>query len=251
MFLLPFLNKDAFPNNTNRKPILRDCLTRRTVHPAFLLNIQLIYLKVQRVLRNDTTIGNCLKNYVHCCHNRRHLRCLLLPLISLLLLLLGKLPSVYTVLLNVVGITTFDILLGCHPCLFHGIGDKLFTRFFGFLGGIRLIGFRNGALGFRLRLLLLHMLGLILLGTLQGFIGLILLLCLTCPVYLLLELSPCIGLSSLFVLQGRSCVAYGMETHFNTGGDFIQYVLLSTCSEHVGSDLWLDGVDKVLPERLS
>jgi len=110
MFLLPFLNRDAFPNNTNRKPILRDCLTLSTGQPAFLLSIQLIYLKVQVVLRNNTTIGNWLRNNVHRCGNRRHLRCLLLPLISLLLLLLGRLASVRTVPFDVVGITTFDAL---------------------------------------------------------------------------------------------------------------------------------------------
>jgi len=221
MFLLPLLNRGGFPNNTNRKPILRDCLTWRTGHPAFLLSIQLIYLKVQLVLRNNVTIGNWLRNYVHCCRNCGYLSCLLLPLISLPLLLLGGLLSVRTVLLDVVEITTFDTLWGCHPYLFHGIGDKLFTRFFGFLGCIRLVGFFTSALRFRLGILLLHTLAVILLGSLRRFIGLLLLLCPTCPVYLVLELGPRIGLSSPFVLQGRSWIGNGMETHLNTGGDFI------------------------------
>jgi len=251
MFLLPLLNRDAFPNNTNRKPILRDCLTRRTGQPTFLLSIQLIYLKVQLVFRNHATIGNWLRNYVLYCPNRRHLRYILLLLIRLLLLLLGRLASSGTVFLDVVGITTFDTLCRCHPCLLHGIGDKLFTRFFGFIGSIRLVEFRTGALRFRLRILLLHTLGVILLGSLRGFIGILLLLCPTCPFYLVLELGPCTGLSSPFVIQGRYCIGDSMETHLNTGEDFIQYVFVSTCSDHVGSDLGLNGVHKVLPECLS
>jgi len=202
MFLLPFLNRDAFPHNTNRKPILRDCLTRRTGQPAFLLSIQLIYLKVQLVLRNNPTIGNWLRNYIHCCRNRGHLRRLLLPLLGLLLLFLGRFPSISAVLLNVVGVTTFDTLRGCHPCLFHSISDKLFTGFFGLFASIGLVGFRTGALRFRLRLLLLHTLVIILLGNLRGFVDLFLLFCPTCPIDFMLELGPSLLLSTPLVFQG-------------------------------------------------
>jgi len=221
MFLLPFFNRYAFRNNTNRKQILRDCLTRRTERPAFLMGIQLIYLKVQLVLRNHTTIVNWLRNYVHYCRKCRHFRRLLLPLLGLLLALLVSLPSISTVLFNVVGITTFDTLRSCHPCLFHGIGNKLFTRFFGFFGVIRLVGFRTGALRFSLRLLLLHILSVILLGSLQRCIGLLLLLCPTCPVNVVAELGLSTVLSTPLVLQGQSCINDSMETHLNTNADFI------------------------------
>jgi len=221
MFLLPFLNRDAFPNNTNQNPILRDCLTRPTGQPAFLLSIQLICHKVQLVLRNNPTMRNWLRNHVHCCLYCGHLRCLLLSFISLLLLLLGRPPRIRTVLLDTVRITTFDTWRGCPPCLFHGIGDKIFTRFFDFLGGIRIVGFRNGALGFRLRLLLLHMLSVNLLGSLQGFIGLLTLLCPTYPIYLVPELSRSIGLQTPFLFQGRSCIGDDKETHLKPGRDFI------------------------------
>jgi len=62
-----------------------------------------------------------------------------LPLLGLLLVLLGRFLSISTVLFNVVGITTLDTLRGFHLYLFHGIGDELFTRFFGFLGSIGLV----------------------------------------------------------------------------------------------------------------
>jgi len=202
MFLLPFLNRDSFPQNTNRKPVLRDCLTRRTGQPAFLLSIQLIYLKVQLVLQNNTTIGNWLRNYVHCCRYRGHLRRILLPLLGLLLLILCSFPSISTVLVYVVGITTFNTLRGCHPCLFHGIGDKLFTSFFCFLSGIGLIGFRTGALSFSLRLLLLHSLVIILLGSFRGFVDLFLLFRSSWAMYFMLKLGPSILLSTPLVFQG-------------------------------------------------
>jgi len=156
MFLIPFLYRDAVPNKTNRKPIVRDCLTRRIGQFTFQLSIQLNSLNVQLDLWNNTTIGNWLRNYVHSYRNCRPLRYLLLPLLGLLLLLLVRFPTIVTVLLNMVGIPTFDTLRGCHPCLFESIGYKLFTRVFTIFSGIKLVGFCTGALRFRLRLLLLH-----------------------------------------------------------------------------------------------
>jgi len=95
------------------------------------------------------------------------------------------------------------------------------TRFFGFFGSIRLVGFRTSALTFRLRLPLLHMLVIILLGSLRGFVGLLLLLCPTCSVYLMLELGSSILLSTPLIFQGGSSICDSVEAHLDTCRDFI------------------------------